>query len=52
MACAVAATVAAQIVLLHREHYLEWFIPVLVVGAAVGLCALLACAAWRCRRSP
>jgi 4-amino-4-deoxy-L-arabinose transferase-like glycosyltransferase len=42
MGGAVAASVAAQIVLLHREHYMEWFIPVLVVGAAVGLCALLA----------
>ncbi len=42
MACAVASTVVVQVVLLHREHYLEWFIPLLVVGAAVGLCALLA----------
>jgi 4-amino-4-deoxy-L-arabinose transferase-like glycosyltransferase len=42
MGCAVASTVVVQVVLLHREHYLEWFIPLLVVGAAVGLCALLA----------
>jgi 4-amino-4-deoxy-L-arabinose transferase-like glycosyltransferase len=42
MACAVVGTVAAQVVLMHREGYLEWFIPVLLVGAAVGLCALLA----------
>jgi len=41
-AAGVATTVAAQIVLLHREHYLLWFIPVLLVGAAVGLAALLA----------
>jgi hypothetical protein len=41
-ACAVLATVAVQVVLLHREHYMEWFVPVLLVGAAVGLCALLA----------
>jgi 4-amino-4-deoxy-L-arabinose transferase-like glycosyltransferase len=40
--CAVLATVAVQVVLLHREHYMEWFVPVLLVGAAVGLCALLA----------
>jgi 4-amino-4-deoxy-L-arabinose transferase-like glycosyltransferase len=39
--CAVAATVAAQLVLLHREHYLLWFIPVLVCGAAIGLAGLL-----------
>jgi 4-amino-4-deoxy-L-arabinose transferase-like glycosyltransferase len=42
MGCAVASTVVVQVVLLHREHYLEWFIPLLVVGAAVGICALLA----------
>jgi 4-amino-4-deoxy-L-arabinose transferase-like glycosyltransferase len=42
IACALATTVAVQVVLMHREHYLEWFIPVLVVGAAVGICALLA----------
>jgi 4-amino-4-deoxy-L-arabinose transferase-like glycosyltransferase len=42
MACAVASTVMAQVVLMHREHYLEWFIPLLVVGAAMGMCALLA----------
>jgi len=41
LACAVASTVVAQVVLMHREHYLEWFIPLLVVGAAVGMCALL-----------
>jgi len=41
-ACAVASTIAVQVVLLHREHYLEWFIPPLVVGAPVGVCALLA----------
>jgi 4-amino-4-deoxy-L-arabinose transferase-like glycosyltransferase len=39
--CAVVATVAAQVVLLHREHYMQWFIPVLLGGSAVGLCALL-----------
>jgi 4-amino-4-deoxy-L-arabinose transferase-like glycosyltransferase len=42
IACAVASTVVAQVVLMHREHYLEWFIPLLVGGAAVGMCALLA----------
>jgi 4-amino-4-deoxy-L-arabinose transferase-like glycosyltransferase len=42
MVGAVASTVVVQVVLLHREHYLEWFIPLLVVGAAVGICALLA----------
>jgi len=39
---AIAATVAAQLVLLRREHYLEWFVPILVTGAAVGVVALLA----------
>jgi 4-amino-4-deoxy-L-arabinose transferase-like glycosyltransferase len=42
VACALAGTVAAQVVLMHREHYMVWFIPVLVAGAAVGFCALLA----------
>ena len=41
-ACAVATTVVAQVALLHREHYMVWFVPILVAGAAVGLCALLA----------
>ncbi len=42
MSCAVAATVVVQIVLLHREHYMEWFIPVLAIGAAIGACAFFA----------
>jgi len=41
-ACAIATTVAAQVVLMHREHYMLWFVPVLMVGAALGICALLA----------
>ncbi len=41
-ACAVAATVAVQVVLMHREHYMEWFIPVLVAGGAAGVCAFFA----------
>ncbi len=40
--CAVASTVAAQIVLMHREDYMLWFVPVLAIGAGVGACALLA----------
>jgi 4-amino-4-deoxy-L-arabinose transferase-like glycosyltransferase len=39
---AVAATIAAQLVLLHREHYAHWLPPVLIAGAAAGLVALLA----------
>jgi 4-amino-4-deoxy-L-arabinose transferase-like glycosyltransferase len=42
MACAVAGTVVVQVVLMHREHYMEWFVPVLVAGAAVGICAFFA----------
>jgi 4-amino-4-deoxy-L-arabinose transferase-like glycosyltransferase len=42
VACAVGATVAAQIVLLHREHYMVWFMPVLVGGAIAGVGAMLA----------
>ncbi|MFZ1926778.1 MAG: hypothetical protein WAU42_11620, partial [Solirubrobacteraceae bacterium] len=33
--CAVGATVAAQIAVLDYQHYLRWFIPVLVGGATV-----------------
>jgi 4-amino-4-deoxy-L-arabinose transferase-like glycosyltransferase len=40
--CAVAITVLVEVTLLQREHYMEWFIPVLIAGAAVGLLALLA----------
>jgi 4-amino-4-deoxy-L-arabinose transferase-like glycosyltransferase len=42
LALAITATVAVQVVLLHRENYMSWFVPVLLVGAGVGLCALLA----------
>jgi 4-amino-4-deoxy-L-arabinose transferase-like glycosyltransferase len=34
---AVIATVAAQISILKEQHYMQWFIPLLVVGAALGL---------------
>jgi 4-amino-4-deoxy-L-arabinose transferase-like glycosyltransferase len=42
MALAVAATVLAQIVLMQREHYMLWFVPVLVAGALVGIAAFAA----------
>ncbi len=38
---AVAGTLAAQVVLLQREHYLHWFIPALLLGGAVAIGALL-----------
>ena len=38
---ALVTTLAAQIVLLHREHYMTWFIPVLMVGVAAGFTAML-----------
>ncbi len=41
-ALAVVGTVAVQIVLLRREQYMTWLIPVLVAGGAVGLLALAA----------
>jgi 4-amino-4-deoxy-L-arabinose transferase-like glycosyltransferase len=40
--CAVLTTVAAQVYYLHREHYMQWFIPLLIGGAAAGLLALAA----------
>ncbi len=41
VALALATTLAAQIVLMHREHYMLWFVPVLCVGVAIGFLALL-----------
>jgi 4-amino-4-deoxy-L-arabinose transferase-like glycosyltransferase len=38
---AIVATVAAQIVLLHREHYMQWWEPVLMIVAAGAVTALL-----------
>jgi hypothetical protein len=39
--CAVAGTVWAEIVILHKQHYLEWFEPVLLVGVAAGATVLV-----------
>jgi 4-amino-4-deoxy-L-arabinose transferase-like glycosyltransferase len=38
---AVAATVAGQIVLLHRAHYMHWWFRPLTIAAAAGALALL-----------
>jgi 4-amino-4-deoxy-L-arabinose transferase-like glycosyltransferase len=40
--CAAAATVAAQLVLMHREHYMLWFAPVLIGAVIAGVGALIA----------
>ncbi len=37
VALAVGVTVVVQAILLNRAHYLQWFLPALVVGAAVGI---------------
>lgn len=37
---AVAATVAAQLVVIEQQDYLRWFVPFLIAGAALGLVAL------------
>ncbi len=37
--CAVAATVLAQLSILHEQQYMGWFAPVLIGVAFVGLCA-------------
>lgn len=44
---AVAATVAGQIVLLHRAHYMHWWYTPLAIAAAAGVLALLAAMAVR-----
>jgi 4-amino-4-deoxy-L-arabinose transferase-like glycosyltransferase len=38
--CAVIATVAAQLSILSYQHYMRWFVPVLIGGAAIALCAM------------
>jgi 4-amino-4-deoxy-L-arabinose transferase-like glycosyltransferase len=40
--CAVAATVVAQIVILHEQHYMGWLVPVLIGGTLLGVSAMLA----------
>jgi 4-amino-4-deoxy-L-arabinose transferase-like glycosyltransferase len=42
IAGALVCTAAVQVVLMHREHYMLWFIPVLLVGVALGYGVLLA----------
>jgi hypothetical protein len=42
VAFALASTVLVQVVLMHREHYMLWFVPVLVAGVGVGFLALIA----------
>jgi 4-amino-4-deoxy-L-arabinose transferase-like glycosyltransferase len=44
---AVAGTVAAQLVLLHRAHYMHWFYTPLVIAAAAGTLAVFAALALR-----
>ncbi len=43
---AVAATVTGQLVLLHRDHYMHWFWPVLIVGSALCLVTILVLRRW------
>jgi len=38
---AIAASVGVQVVLMHRMGYRTWFVPVLLIATAVGVCALL-----------
>ncbi len=41
-ACALATTALAQVVLMHREHYMTSLVPVLSIGTAAGFVALVA----------
>ena len=45
-ALALTATVAAQYLLLHREHYVTWYLPVLFAGATLCACALMLLQRW------
>jgi 4-amino-4-deoxy-L-arabinose transferase-like glycosyltransferase len=38
--CAVAATVVAQVAVLDYQHYLRWFTPMLIAGAAILVIAM------------
>ena len=38
---AAAGTIAVEVLLMHREHYMVWFVPVLLALAAFALLALL-----------
>jgi len=42
LALALGSTLIVQVVLMHRENYMEWFVPVLVVGSTVAFLAVLA----------
>jgi 4-amino-4-deoxy-L-arabinose transferase-like glycosyltransferase len=39
---AIAASAGVQVVLMHRMGYRVWFVPVLLIGTGIGVCALLA----------
>lgn len=43
---AVAGAVAAQLTLLGYDHYMHWFRPVLILGAAVGVVVIVAFRRW------
>jgi 4-amino-4-deoxy-L-arabinose transferase-like glycosyltransferase len=38
--CAVAATVITQLVILHEQRYMSWFVPILIAGALAGMCVM------------
>jgi 4-amino-4-deoxy-L-arabinose transferase-like glycosyltransferase len=38
--CAVAATVAVELVLLHKAHYMQWFAPLLVIAAVAAVAVI------------
>jgi len=40
--CALASTTMVEVVLMHREHYMVAFVPVLIAGTAVAFAALFA----------
>ena len=42
LAPAVIATVLAQGTVLHREHYMLWYVPIMVAGAGLGVLVILA----------
>jgi 4-amino-4-deoxy-L-arabinose transferase-like glycosyltransferase len=50
--CAVGATVAVQVAILRYQHYMHWFVTVLIGGAALGLLAMTVTLALRKLAAP
>ena len=39
--CAIAGTIAVQVLLMHQQHYILWFVPFLIAGGVLAGLALV-----------